>query len=90
MDVEFELLADELFPFTLTGDGDSSFDFRFSGLGTRNAVGEVDGVFELPVTDVVLDEDEDEFVEVFVVPVEDEVVEFRPPRPLAPPFRSLL
>lgn len=32
----------------LTGDGDSSFDFRFSGRGGRNAVGEVLGVFVAP------------------------------------------
>lgn len=64
-------------------------DFLFSGRGTRNAVGEVDGVFELADTEVVLFDD-DEFVEVFVVLVEDEVDTFLPPRPFAPPFLSLL
>lgn len=80
--------SDEL-PLPLTGDGLSSFDFRFSDLGGKNAVGDGDGVFEpvlLPldvlVAVVVV-------VFVFVVLV-DEVVVVRLPRPLEPPFLSLL
>lgn len=86
-----------LSPFT--GDGLSSFDFRFSGLGGRNEVGEVDGVLELVLLPELL---EDELVEVevvvavvvvvvvFVVDVGVPVVVVLPPRPFAPPFRSLL
>lgn len=71
----------------LTGDGLSSFDFRFSGRGGKNAVGDGDGVFEpgllpLEVLAVVV-------VLVFVVLVDDDVV-VRPPRPLEPPFLNLL
>lgn len=78
---------DELLPFPFTGDGLSSFDFRFSGRGGKNAVGDGDGVFEpglllLEVLAVVV-------VLVFVVLVDDEVV-VRPPRPFDPPFLNLL
>lgn len=92
-----------LSPFT--GDGLSSFDLRFSGRGGRKAVGEVDGVFAAPeLLPELLDDDcaivvvapaEAELVVVVLVvvvvgvPVVVEVV-VRPPRPFAPPFRSLL
>ncbi len=87
-----------LSPFT-GGGGLSSFDFRFSGLGGRNEVGEVDGVLELVLLPELL---EDELVEVEVVVAVVVVVVFvvdvgvpvvvdnLPPRPFAPPFRSLL
>lgn len=86
-----------LSPFT--GEGLSSFDFRFSGRGGRNEVGDVDGVLELVLLPELL---EDELVEVEVVVAVVVVVVFvvdvgvpvvvvvRPPRPFAPPFRSLL
>lgn len=35
-------------PLPFTGDGLSSFDFRFSGRGVKKAVGDVDGVLEEP------------------------------------------
>lgn len=90
----------------LTGDGLSSFDLRFSGRGGRKAVGEVDGVFAAPeLLPELLDNDcalvvvvpaDAELVVVVLLtvvvvsaPVVVEVV-VRPPRPLAPPFRSLL
>jgi hypothetical protein len=78
----------------LTGDGDSSLDLRFSGRGGKNAIGDVDGVLEdVFVVVVPLDPDleswDDTVVVVFVVLVVVAVV-VRPPRPLAPPFLSLL
>lgn len=77
----------------LTGEGDSSLDFRFSGRGGKKATGDVEGVFELMLVLVLLDEFAVVVVEVVVV--FDEllsaiVVVPRPPRPFAPPFRSLL
>lgn len=77
---------DEL-PFPFTGEGLSSFDFRFSGRGGKNAVGDGDGVFDpglllLEVLAVVV-------VLVFTVLVDDNVV-VRPPRPFEPPFLNLL
>lgn len=77
----------------LTGEGDSSLDFRFSGRGGKKATGDVEGVFELMLVLVPLDELAVVVVEVVVV--FDEllsavVVVPRPPRPFAPPFRSLL
>lgn len=84
-----------LFPLPppLTGDGGSSFDLRFSDRGGRKATGDVEGVFELMLVLVPLDELAVVVVEVVVV--FDEllsavVVVPRPPRPFAPPFRSLL
>lgn len=84
-------------PFT--GDGDSSFDFRFSVRGGRNAVGDVLGVFvefaplPLPVDDNAgADVDEDGVAlafDKFVVVVVDPDVTVRPPRPLVPPLRNL-
>lgn len=77
----------------LTGDGGSSFDFRFSDRGGKNATGDVEGVFELMLVLVLLDELA--VVVVVVVVVLDELVSAvvevpRPPRPFDPPFRSLL
>jgi hypothetical protein len=81
----------------LTGDGASSLDLRFSGRGGKNAIGDVDGVLEdvfvvvVPLGPVLesCEDDDDEVVVVFVVLVVVAVV-VRPPRPLAPPFLSLL
>lgn len=80
-------------PLPFTGDGGSSFDLRFSDRGGRNATGDVEGVFELMLVLVPLDELAVVVVEVVVV--FDEllsavVLDPRPPRPFAPPFRSLL
>lgn len=93
--VLLELLLLLLFPLPppFTGDGGSSLDFRFSDLGGRKATGDVEGVFELMLVLVPLDELAVVVVEVVVV--FDEllsavVVVPRPPRPFAPPFRSLL
>lgn len=104
-----------LLPLPFTGDGLSSFDFRFSGRGGKKAVGDVDGVLEDPdVVPLAPPDDECEETEVPIVleavavtllspPPELELVvvvgvavplvvvdDVRPPRPLAPPFRSLL
>lgn len=38
-------------PPPFTGDGLSSLDLRFSGRGGKNAVGDVEGVFEPPVVE---------------------------------------
>lgn len=78
----------------LTGEGDSSLDFRFSGRGGKKATGDVEGVFELMLV-LVVPLDEFAVVVVEVVVVFDAllsaiVVVPRPPRPFAPPFRSLL
>lgn len=93
--VLLELLLLLLFPLPppFTGDGGSSFDFRFSERGGRKATGDVEGVFELILVLVPLDELAVVVVEVVVV--FDEllsavVVVPRPPRPFAPPLRSLL
>lgn len=93
--VLLELLLLLLFPLPppFTGDGGSSLDFRFSDLGGKKATGDVEGVFELMLVLVPLDELAVVVVEVVVV--FDEllsavVVVPRPPRPFAPPFRSLL
>lgn len=70
-----------MLPFT--GEGLSSLDFRFSGLGTRNAVvgvGEVDGVL-VETSPLKLEL----FVEVVLVTF-DVFLEARP----LPPLRSLL
>lgn len=67
----------------LTGDGLSSLDLRFSPRGGKKDVGEVEGgVFDdgLLEDDDEDDDDDEEDVEFPVV---------RPPRPLAPPLRSL-
>lgn len=90
--VEEPPVPPDTLPFT--GDGLSSFDLRFSGRGGKNApvFGEGEGVFELFVVDVLLDElplDDDELLELVVAVVEP-VVEVRPPRLLFPPFLSLL
>lgn len=83
-------------PVTLpfSGDGLSSFDLRFSGRGGKNApvFGDGEEVFELEfVVDVPLEEllvdEEVELVVAVAVPV---VPVVRPPRPLLPPFLSLL
>lgn len=84
-----------LFPLPppFTGDGGSSFDLRFSDRGGRKATGDVEGVFELMLVLVPLDELAVVVVEVVVVLDEllsAVVVVPRPPRPFAPPFRSLL
>lgn len=90
-----ELLLLLLFPLPppFTGEGGSSLDFRFSDLGGRKATGDVEGVFELILVLVPLDELAVVVVEVVVVFDEllSAVVDVpRPPRPFAPPFRSLL
>jgi len=85
-----------LSPFT--GDGHSSFDFRFSGRGGKNAVGDVDGVLEQPVLLLELLEEVPVtdtnagvvVVIVVLVLVPVAVVVPRPPLPFAPPFRNLL
>lgn len=84
------LLVLPLPPFT--GDGDSSFDLRFSGRGGKKATGDVEGVFELTLVLVPLDVLAVVVVEVVVVfdELDSAVVVVRPPRPLVPPFRSLL
>lgn len=87
-----EFVPPDTLPFN--GDGLSSFDLRFSGRGGKNALvfGEGEGVFELFVVDVPpLDEllVVDELPEL-VVAVAVPVVDVRPPRPLLPPFLSLL
>lgn len=86
-----EPVPPDTLPFT--GDGLSSFDLRFSGRGGKNApvFGDGEGVLELFVVDVLLDEllDVDELPEL-VVAVVVPVVDVRPPRPLLPPFLSLL
>lgn len=93
--VLLELLLLLLFPLPppFTGDGGSSFDFRFSDRGGRKATGDVEGVFELILVLVPLDELAVVVVEVVVV--FDELLSAvavvpRPPRPFAPPLRSLL
>lgn len=73
----------------LTGDGLSSLDLRFSGRGGRNAVGDDDGVFDKLLLEFVVTEFAVVTVEVVVL-VDVPVVVLRPPRPFAPPFRSLL
>lgn len=93
--VLLELLLLLLFPLPppFTGEGGSSLDFRFSDLGGRKATGDVEGVFELILVLVPLDELAVVVVEVVVVFDEllSAVVDVpRPPRPFAPPFRSLL
>lgn len=86
------LLVLPLPPFT--GEGDSSFDLRFSGRGGKKATGDVEGVFELTLVFVPLDElPVVVVVEVVVVFAELEsavVVVARLPRPFVPPFRNLL
>lgn len=78
----------------LIGEEDSSFDFRFSGRGGKKATGDVEGVFELTLVLVLLDEFPVAVVVVAVVFVEfvesAVVVVVRLPRPFAPPFRNLL
>lgn len=75
------------------GGGLSSFDLRFSLRGGRNAgVGEDDGVLDELLLEL-LDEFVVAVVVVVVLVVFDDVpvvVAVRPPRPFAPPFRSLL
>lgn len=85
------LLVLPLPPFT--GEGDSSFDLRFSGRGGKKATGDVEGVMELTLVLVPLDELPVVVVEVVVVFAELEsavVVVARLPRPFVPPFRNLL
>lgn len=66
----------------LIGDGLSSFDFRFSGRGGRNAVGDVDGVFPPAAApfEPAFDEPPDAFVAVAELDDVDAVIE-----PLLPP-----
>lgn len=85
------LLVLPLPPFT--GEGDSSFDLRFSGRGGKKATGDVEGVFELTLVIVPPDELPIVVVEVVVDFAELEsavVVVARLPRPFDPPFRNLL
>lgn len=84
-------------PLSDAGGGLSSFDFRFSARGAKNAVGDVDGVLFVVLLPELLDEDAafPSFVAVdaVVVLVVDDV-EFvaaaRAARLLALAFRSLL
>lgn len=84
------LLELPLPPFT--GEGHSSFDLRFSGRGGKKATGDVEGVFELTLVLVTVDELAVVVVEVVVVfdELDSAVVVVRPPRPFVPPFRNLL
>lgn len=71
------IFPDEVGTFDpLKGDGLSSFDFLlFSGRGTENVVGDVEGVFVIF----------DEFADMFIFDTE-----FLEALPLGPPFLSLL
>lgn len=82
-----------------SGEGDSSFDLRFSARGGRNATGDVEGVLLAPPSDPPLLAVPRTFALAVSVGSLDAPVALaafvsimppRPPRPLEPPFLNLL